>query len=69
MVANPYTGYTYDCSCTESDVYAYVYPDEHGTIYLCDVFWEVSTTGTDSQVAFSPALMSEIDELTLSTYE
>ncbi|KAJ7166974.1 peptidyl-Lys metalloendopeptidase [Mycena filopes] len=49
MKADAYSAYTYDCSCTDSDTYAYVYPDEFGTIYLCGVFWEVSTTGTDSQ--------------------
>ncbi|KAJ7486759.1 peptidyl-Lys metalloendopeptidase [Mycena latifolia] len=49
MAADAYADYTYDCSCTDSDTYAYVYPDEFGTIYLCGVFWEVSTTGTDSQ--------------------
>jgi peptidyl-Lys metalloendopeptidase len=28
MVSHPYTDYTYDCSCTESGTYAYVYPDQ-----------------------------------------
>ncbi|KAK0482146.1 lysine-specific metallo-endopeptidase-domain-containing protein [Armillaria luteobubalina] len=37
------------CTCTESDVYAYVYPFEFGTIYLCGVFWQTTTTGTDSR--------------------
>ncbi|KAJ7052103.1 peptidyl-Lys metalloendopeptidase [Mycena amicta] len=49
MANDAYSAYTYDCSCTDDDTYAYVYPDEFGTIYLCGVFWEVSTTGTDSQ--------------------
>ncbi|KAJ6532388.1 peptidyl-Lys metalloendopeptidase [Mycena capillaripes] len=49
MAAATYSAYTFDCSCTDSDTYAYVFPDEFGTIYLCGVFWEVSTTGTDSQ--------------------
>ncbi|KAL1680582.1 hypothetical protein EV122DRAFT_262037 [Schizophyllum commune] len=44
-----YNSFTYDCTCTESGVYAYVYPDDYGVIYLCPVFWQVSTTGTDSQ--------------------
>ncbi|KAJ6590278.1 hypothetical protein B0H10DRAFT_2233657 [Mycena sp. CBHHK59/15] len=30
------------------NTYAYVYPDEFRAIYLCGVFWEVSTTGTNS---------------------
>ncbi|KAJ7881782.1 peptidyl-Lys metalloendopeptidase [Mycena olivaceomarginata] len=49
MAADAYADYTFDCSCTDSDTYAYVFPDEFGTIYLCGVFWEVATTGTDSQ--------------------
>jgi peptidyl-Lys metalloendopeptidase len=32
-----------------SGTYAYVYPDTFGTVYLCPVFWQVGTTGTDSQ--------------------
>ena len=27
MLDHPYADYTYDCSCTETDVYAYVYSD------------------------------------------
>ncbi len=29
MLAHPYANYEYDCTCTESDVYAYVYPSEY----------------------------------------
>ena len=39
---------TFDCTCTES-YYAYVYPSEPYTIYLCDAFWDADTNGTDSQ--------------------
>ncbi|KAJ7082332.1 hypothetical protein C8R44DRAFT_722421 [Mycena epipterygia] len=49
MKADAYADYTYDCSCTDSDTYAYVYADEFGTIYLCGVFWDAPLTGTDSQ--------------------
>ncbi|KAF8905692.1 peptidyl-Lys metalloendopeptidase [Mucidula mucida] len=49
MLDHPYADYTYDCTCTDSDVYAYVYPDQFGTIYLCGVFWDTTTTGTDSR--------------------
>ncbi|KAJ6514644.1 peptidyl-Lys metalloendopeptidase [Mycena vulgaris] len=49
MAAAAYADYTYDCTCTDSDTYAYVYADEFGTIYLCGVFWDASTTGTDSK--------------------
>ncbi|KAF7307716.1 Peptidyl-Lys metalloendopeptidase [Mycena kentingensis (nom. inval.)] len=43
-----YTSYTYDCTCTDSS-YAYVYPDDFGTIYLCNAFWSAPNTGTDSR--------------------
>jgi peptidyl-Lys metalloendopeptidase len=39
---------TFDCTCTEA-YYAYVYPSEPYTIYLCDAFWDADTNGTDSQ--------------------
>ncbi|KAK1235362.1 hypothetical protein PQX77_001421 [Marasmius sp. AFHP31] len=46
----PFSGsVTYDCSCTDSGTYAYVYPDEYGTIYLCGAFWAAPNTGTDSR--------------------
>ncbi|PIL33830.1 hypothetical protein GSI_03536 [Ganoderma sinense ZZ0214-1] len=47
--ANDFAGFKYDCTCTRSTVYAYVYASDFGTIYLCDVFWRVSQTGTDSK--------------------
>ncbi|KAF8997334.1 hypothetical protein BDZ89DRAFT_1148627 [Hymenopellis radicata] len=31
MLDHPYADYTYDCTCTDSDVYAYVYPDDFVT--------------------------------------
>jgi peptidyl-Lys metalloendopeptidase len=70
MAAQGYSGYTYDCTCDEEGVYAYVVLSQwvslsgflfhefltsfslttrFGTIHLCPVFWEVSTTGTDSK--------------------
>ncbi|KAF7355924.1 Peptidyl-Lys metalloendopeptidase [Mycena venus] len=49
MAAATYSSYTFDCSCTDTDTYAYVFPDEFGTIYLCGVFWDAPLTGTDSQ--------------------
>jgi peptidyl-Lys metalloendopeptidase len=39
---------TFDCSCTQN-YFAYVYPNSPYNIYLCSVFWRVSTTGTDSK--------------------
>ena len=47
--SHDYTTFTYDCTCDESDTYAYVYPDEFGTIYLCGAFWDAPNTGTDSR--------------------
>lgn len=49
IAAGTYSSFTYDCTCTEEDTYAYVYPDTYGVIYLCGVFWDVATTGTDSK--------------------
>ncbi|KAG8882653.1 hypothetical protein FRB99_004647, partial [Tulasnella sp. 403] len=40
---------TYDCTCTDSGTYAYVYPDSPGYIYLCGAFWSAPNTGTDSR--------------------
>ncbi|KAK7037539.1 hypothetical protein VNI00_011031 [Paramarasmius palmivorus] len=44
-----FSGETYDCSCTDSGTYAYVYPDTYGVIYLCGAFWQAPVTGTDSR--------------------
>lgn len=42
---------SFDCQCPggSSETYAYVYGYQHYEIYLCDMFWRSSTTGTDSQ--------------------
>jgi peptidyl-Lys metalloendopeptidase len=47
-VASEYT-VTFHCDCDEEDTYAYVYPDEPFHIYLCELFWDSPTIGTDSQ--------------------
>ncbi|WMS88281.1 M35 family metallo-endopeptidase [Pleionea litopenaei] len=39
---------TFDCSCNQN-YFAYVYPSQPYTVYLCRVFWQVPTTGTDSK--------------------
>ncbi|KAF5343568.1 hypothetical protein D9758_012973 [Tetrapyrgos nigripes] len=49
IASQGYSGYTYDCTCTEEGVFAFVNLNQFGTIHLCPVFWEVSTTGTDSK--------------------
>jgi len=38
----------FDCSCKKK-YYAYVYPTQPYTIYLCSVFWTAPLTGTDSK--------------------
>ncbi|KAF8963005.1 peptidyl-Lys metalloendopeptidase [Flammula alnicola] len=47
--SNTFSSYTFDCTCTDSGTYAYVYPDSFGTVYLCGAFWSAPTTGTDSK--------------------
>ncbi len=39
---------TFDCSCNQN-YFAYVYPNQPYKIYLCRVFWQAQTTGTDSK--------------------
>ncbi|EPQ60339.1 peptidyl-Lys metalloendopeptidase [Gloeophyllum trabeum ATCC 11539] len=46
---NDYSSFTYDCTCTDSGTYAYVYPDDFGYITLCGAFWDAPVTGTDSK--------------------
>jgi peptidyl-Lys metalloendopeptidase len=42
--------YTYDCACTEDgDIFAYVFPDEFGHIYLCSQYIAANVSGTDSK--------------------
>ncbi|CAE7080821.1 unnamed protein product [Rhizoctonia solani] len=43
------TSSTYDCSCTKDAVYAYVFQDHPGYVYLCKAFWATTNTGTDSR--------------------
>jgi peptidyl-Lys metalloendopeptidase len=37
-----------NCGCTDSS-YAYVYPNQPYTIYVCSAFWSAPLTGTDSK--------------------
>jgi peptidyl-Lys metalloendopeptidase len=37
-----------NCGCTDSS-YAYVYPSQPYTIYVCNAFWSAPMTGTDSK--------------------
>jgi len=41
--------YTFDCTCTDSGTYAYVYPNDPYVVYLCGAFWSAPNTGTDSR--------------------
>ncbi|KAF8652383.1 hypothetical protein AX16_004411 [Volvariella volvacea WC 439] len=47
--SNTFSSYTYDCTCTSSGTYAYVYPSDFGHVYLCGAFWAAPNTGTDSR--------------------
>ncbi len=39
---------TFDCSCNQS-YFAYVYPNQPYTVYLCRAFWSANELGTDSR--------------------
>ncbi|CAE6517535.1 unnamed protein product [Rhizoctonia solani] len=41
--------WNYDCTCTDPDIYAYVYPSYYGTVYLCGYFWKAPATGAGSR--------------------
>lgn len=49
LAANDYPNFDYDCSCSEKDTFAFVYPDEFGVINLCPAFWTAPLEGTDSR--------------------
>ncbi|KAK7037551.1 hypothetical protein VNI00_011043 [Paramarasmius palmivorus] len=52
LLKHPYTNYTYECQpedCGSETTFAYVYPTEFGTIYLCGGFWNTTNTGADSR--------------------
>jgi peptidyl-Lys metalloendopeptidase len=40
--------FTFRCDCNDS-AYAYVYPNQPYTVYLCNAFWSAPATGTDSK--------------------
>ncbi|CUA74943.1 peptidyl-Lys metalloendopeptidase [Rhizoctonia solani] len=49
LIGTDATSTTYDCTCTDSGTYAYVYPGSPGYVYLCGAFWNAPNTGTDSR--------------------
>ncbi len=51
----------FDCSCKKK-YYAYVYPNQPYTIYLCSVFWTAPMTGTDSKAG---TLIHEMSHFTV----
>ncbi|KAF8636926.1 hypothetical protein AX17_003177 [Amanita inopinata Kibby_2008] len=46
---NTFDSFTYDCTCNKTSVFAYVYPNRFGEIFLCPQFWKAPLTGTDSK--------------------
>ncbi|WP_051377901.1 M35 family metallo-endopeptidase [Derxia gummosa] len=52
----------FDCTCTEQNVYAYVYPSSPYRIYLCGAFWAAPNTGTDSRAG---TLIHELSHFTV----
>ncbi|KAK1225212.1 hypothetical protein PQX77_011892 [Marasmius sp. AFHP31] len=42
-------GWTYDCSCTDTEAYAYILTDTYGVVYLCELYWDIATTGSRSR--------------------
>ncbi|KIM38232.1 hypothetical protein M413DRAFT_76264 [Hebeloma cylindrosporum] len=63
--SHDFLSYEFDCTCTEVDTYAYVYPDQFGVIYLCRAFWNAPMTGTDSKASlFAGTLVHESSHFT-----
>jgi peptidyl-Lys metalloendopeptidase len=52
----------FDCTCTQANVYAYVYPNQPYKIYLCGAFWAAPLTGTDSKAG---TLIHEMSHFTV----
>ena len=50
-----------NCGCTDSS-YAYVYPSQPYTIYVCNAFWSAPLTGTDSKAG---TLIHEMSHFTV----
>ena len=43
------SSFTFDCTCTDSGVYAFVNPSQPYYVTLCGAFWSAPNTGTDSR--------------------
>ncbi|KAK7040255.1 hypothetical protein VNI00_009721 [Paramarasmius palmivorus] len=51
ITRHPFENYTYACNseeCTDT-IFAYVFPDQFGTVNLCGAFWKAPLVGEDSQ--------------------
>ncbi|KAH8822267.1 peptidyl-Lys metalloendopeptidase [Flagelloscypha sp. PMI_526] len=46
---NDFLGFTYDCTCNDDSLYAWVLFADFGYIYLCPIFWDAPFSGTDSK--------------------
>ncbi|ESK92137.1 deuterolysin m35 metalloprotease [Moniliophthora roreri MCA 2997] len=49
LTENDYPNYTFDCTCTDEGVYAFVNIDDFGVVHLCGAFWRAPVSGTDSK--------------------
>ncbi|PFH45488.1 hypothetical protein AMATHDRAFT_71658 [Amanita thiersii Skay4041] len=49
IAANNFEEFTFDCGCDKENVFAYVYPDRFGEMWLCPAFWAAPMNGTDSK--------------------
>lgn len=48
ILSSDVTSYQYDCTCDKS-IYAEVYRDNFGVVYLCQAFWPAPALGTNSK--------------------
>ncbi|KAG8794180.1 hypothetical protein FRC12_000279 [Ceratobasidium sp. 428] len=49
LIGTDPTSTTYDCTNNDPGLYAYVYANQPGYVYLCGAFWNAPNTGTDSK--------------------
>ena len=52
----------FNCTCTDPNVYAYVFANQPYNIYLCGAFWGAPATGTDSKAG---TLVHEMSHFTV----
>ncbi|KAH7338326.1 hypothetical protein B0J17DRAFT_553604, partial [Rhizoctonia solani] len=49
LLAKSPSEWTYDCTCQDPKIYAYVNPRNYGTVYLCGYFWAALPAGAGSK--------------------